>query len=302
MHAHTLRTRGLALAIPGVLAIAAAVGTTPVHGDDTGILGRFFRLGGSSSASSARAKPNSAPSGLPYSGGPGNGASNNAMKGSGGSFIPPASPRAPAATPTTGPIGAGPSTPEVAESGVGLPAVAPRPRVSNAATGAEPLLTRAALGRSNDGSQFGMFLQIYADGTVIDSEGVHRLSPSDLRPIAELVNSGELGRLRGHCGTPSSDFIEEVHVIAFERRLGRLTAVPFSYSGNPQGCDAAVKQLHTLIENLQAKLSRQPVATAPASAAVGSPAPLAIAPGAANPAPASTGAVIPLTPIDPHSH
>ncbi|APW62909.1 hypothetical protein [Paludisphaera borealis] len=310
MHAHILRTRGLVLAVPSVLVIAAAVGSTPVHGDDSGILGRFFRLGGSSSSSSSRARSNPAPSApatpsaLPY-GGSGN---PNAMKGNGGAFIPPASPRAPAATPTTGPITEGPSTPEVTESGVGLPAVAPRPRVSNAATSAEPLLTRMALGRSNDGSQFGMFLQIYADGTVIDSEGVHRLSPSDLKPIADLVNSGELGRLRGHCGNPSSDFIEEVHVIAYERRLGRLAAVPFSYSGNPQGCDHAVKQLHTLVENLQTKLSRQPVATAPAvgapslGAAVAAPGPAAIASGAASPALAPTGPVIPLTPIDPHAH
>ncbi|AMV38197.1 hypothetical protein [Planctomyces sp. SH-PL62] len=129
-----------------------------------------------------------------------------------------------------------------------------------------------ALGRSNDGSQFGMFLQVYADGTVIDSEGVHRLAPADLRPIAELVSSGELGRNRGHCGTPSSDYIEEVHVVVFERRLGRLTAQPFSYSGNPQGCDPSVRQLHTLIENLQARLSGQPVASA-ASAPASTPAP-----------------------------
>lgn len=288
MHAHTLRTRGLALALPGVLAMAAVVGTPAVHGDDTGILGRIFRLGGSTPSSSPRTRPNSAPSSPPYRG----------AGGGTGAFIPPASPRAPAVTPITGPMGEGPSTPEVVESGPGLPAVTPRPRVSNAATGAEPLLTRIALGRSNDGGQFGMFLQIYADGTVIDSEGVHRISPGDLRPIAELVNSGDLGRVRGHCGTPSSDFIEEVHVVAYERRLGRLTAVPFSYSGNPQGCDQSVKQLHTLVENLQAKLSR-PAASAGAAAAASAPTPNP--PALTNPSPAPTGAVIPLTPLDPHS-
>ena len=268
MHAHKLRTRGLSLAIPGVLAIVAALGTPPVHGDDNGILGRLFRLGGSSS-NSARSKPYPTNSSLPYGGGAGG---SRAVRGSGDAFIPPANPRAPAATPTTGPIGAGPSTPEITESGAGLPPLSPRPRVSSAATTAEPLLSRVALGRSNDGSQFGMFLQIFADGTVIDSEGVHRISSTDLRPIAELVNSGELGRLRGHCGNPSSDFIEEVHVIVYEHRLGRLAAVPFSYSGNPQGCDPSVKHLHTLIENLQAKLSRPPstVATSgPATLAAG---------------------------------
>lgn len=292
MHAHKLRTRGLALMFPGVLAIVAAVAAPPAHGDDTGILGRFFRLGGSSS-NPGRSKPQPANSGLPYGGGSG---ATNAPKGSGGAFIPPASPRAPAATPTTGPIGEGPSTPEFNESGTSLPPVAPRSRVSSAATTAEPLLSRIALGRSNDGSQFGMFLQVFADGTVIDSEGVHRISPTDLRPIAELVGSGELGRLRGHCGAPSSDFIEEVHIVVYEHRLGRLAAVPFSYSGNPQGCDPSLKQLHTLIENLQVKLSGQP---SPAATS-GSDAP---APAVSNTTPTTPGAVIPLTPIaSPASH
>ena len=61
---------------------------------------------------------------------------------------------------------------------------------------------------------------------------------------------------RGHCGAPSTDFIEHVHIVVFERRLGRLQAHSFSYSGNPQGCDHAVRHLHTVLENLQAKLSR----------------------------------------------
>ena len=286
MHAHKLRTRGLALAIPGLLAIVAAAGAPPVRGDDAGILGRLFRLGGSSS-SSGRSKPQPANPGLPYGGGTG---ASNAQKGSGGAFIPPASPRAPAATPTTGPIGDGPSTPEFNEPGASLPPVTPRSWVSSSSTTAEPLLSRIALGRSNDGSQFGMFLQIFADGTVIDSEGVHRVSPSDLRPIAELVGSGELGRLRGHCGAPSSDFIEEVHVVVYEHRLGRLAAVPFSYSGNPQGCDPSVKQLHTLIENLQVKLSGKPSIAATSSSDASIPA-------VSNPTPTTTGAVIPLTPI-----
>ena len=48
-------------------------------------------------------------------------------------------------------------------------------------TEADPVVTRVALGRSNDGTQFGMFLQIYADGTVIDSEGVHHLGREAIR-------------------------------------------------------------------------------------------------------------------------
>jgi hypothetical protein len=204
--------------------------------------------------------------------------------------------------------------------------VAPRPRVSPAITTADPVITRFALGRSNDGSQFGMFLQVFADGTVIDSEGVHHIRPADLRPIIDAVQSGDLYRLRGHCGAPSTDFIEYVHVVVFERRLGRLTAHSFSYAGNGQGCDPAIRQVHTALENLQAKLSRQPGMSS-AGAADGSasmPVPLGPSPMGApatsnslpgGPAPAygsrSTArpsmpamnsdapAVIPLTPLDP---
>ncbi len=149
--------------------------------------------------------------------------------------------------------------------------LSPRPRVSPAVTTADPLLTRFALGRSNDGTQFGMFMQIFADGTVIDSEGVHHIRATDLRPIFETVQSGELYRVRGHCGTPSTDFIEYVHIVVYERRLGRLNAHSFSYAGNTQGCDQAIRQLHTKLENLQAKLSRQPVMTSPAASVGGAP-------------------------------
>ncbi|MDG3004729.1 hypothetical protein [Paludisphaera mucosa] len=260
MHAQSLRRQITTASLIAASALAAPRAATA---DDTGLLGRLFRLGGTSNA--AKSKPTPAP--LPYgSGGEKAGVGRNHehdhAREPGDAFIPPAAARGPAPTPTAGPIGEGPSTPAVSEHGPAAPPITPRSRVSNAATDADPLLTRMALGRSNDGSQFGMFLQVYADGTVIDSEGVHRLAPADLKPIADLVASGELGRNRGHCGSPSSDYIEEVHVVVFERRLGRLTAQPFSYSGNPQGCDPSVRQLHTLVEGLQARLSGQPAAAA----------------------------------------
>jgi hypothetical protein len=202
--------------------------------------------------------------------------------------------------------------------------VSPRPRVTSAITTADPLVTRISLGRSNDGSQFGMFLQVFADGTVIDSEGVHHLRAADLKPIVDTVASGELFRGRGHCGAPSTDFVDYVHMIVYERRLGRLTASSFSYSGNPQGCEHAVRHLHTLLDNVQARISGHPAA---AGAGVGTsagplplgpsngfgvgrsprdlgtsspslgrqPAPPAVNSGGAGPA----GSVIPLTPVDP---
>lgn len=316
MRVFRYRRGGLVPVIPGLLAVVVAgAATAPALGDEPGILGRLFRLGGSSSPAPAnRGRQTQPPNPLPY--GPDANAAKEATRGD--NFVPPAAPRspstasAPTPTPTAGPLGEGPSTPEPL-GGNSAPPIAPRSRVSSAATSADPILTRVALGRSTDGSQFGMFMQIYADGTVIDSEGIHRMAAADIQPIADLVASGDLSRARGHCGAPSSDFIEDVQVIVYERRLGRLAAQSFSYSGNPQDCDHPVKHLHALVESLQMKLSGQP---APATPSAG-PAPLAAnpagppvvatgpAPGgnapilsSPAPAPLPTGAVIPLTPVD----
>ena len=100
-----------------------------------------------------------------------------------------------------------------------------------------------------------MLLQVFADGTVIDGEGVHHVSAEALKPVVEAVASGDLAKLKGHCGGPAGDFIENVHVIVFERSLGRLRANSFSYSGNPQGCDHAVHHLQKALDELQTKLS-----------------------------------------------
>jgi hypothetical protein len=182
--------------------------------------------------------------------------------GPGGSFPPPgSSTRAPGPTPSSNPISPeGPTTPELPGSANGQSRLTPRPRSTSAVTTADPLVVRAALGRSNDGSQFGMFLQVFADGTVFDSDGVHRLGSGEIRPLYEVIQSGELARLRGHCGTPSTDYVEHVQVVVFERRMGRMLAHSFSYGGNPQGCDNGIRRLHAALENIQAKLSRQPTA------------------------------------------
>jgi hypothetical protein len=298
--------------------IIMATGITPARGDDTGILGRLFRFGGGSSDSSPNTGPPNQSGSLPY--GRTSDSTAGAVSPTGLSPLAPSPmisnynglPQTPVTTP---PVADGPSQ-----------RLAPRPRVGPAVTTADPVLTRFALGRSNDGTQFGMFLQVFADGTVIDSEGVHRLRGVDLRPIVEVVQSGDLYRIRGHCGAPSTDFIEYVHVVIYERRLGRLNAHAFSYSGNPQGCDQSIRHLHTVLENLQAKLSRQagatnagvrigaatgpvPVGPSPMPAPEGSNlVPSGAAPpfgtqrGAQPTAPAvnpDPSAVIPLTPIDP---
>jgi hypothetical protein len=312
MHHRLLQVHGRSLISAGLLILAAAQGAA--RADEPGFLGRLFRLGGSAPSGSDASPSSSATnpaSSLPY----------GANSGSNPSYVPRTSvgsfsssspsafdslPQPPAVT-----------APMAAAAGPGQ-RLAPQPRVSSAVTTADPVLTRFALGRSSDGSQFGMFLQVFADGTVVDSEGVHRLRPGDLRPIVDAVQSGELYRLKGHCGAPATDFIEYVHIVVYEHRLGRLMAHSFSYSGNPQGCDHAIRHIHTALENLQAKLSRQ--AGAPGSPAVsGSPTPLGNSPPAPSsplgnspapvlgsrpippattPAAVPSGPVIPLTPLD----
>lgn len=267
-----------AMVAPGF--VIAAFGWQASYGDEPSRLGRLFRFGGSSSSSSssssspgqlgssaasrAQASNSSSPSPSPYLG-PGSSLTSDPQP----AMVAPAD---------GAPIG--PS-----------PRLVPQPRVSRPATESDPIVTRVALTRSNDGNQFGMFLQVYADGTVIDSEGVHHLSQKDLKPITDVLATGDLYRSKGYCGAPATDYVEQVYMVVYERSLGRLKANAFSYSGNPQGCDHAVRHLHTALDGLQAKLSRpaSPVANVPAAST----------PFPASPAPVNTtGSTIPLTPIN----
>ena len=208
--------------VPGLLVLVFH--PRSVKADDSSFLGRLFRLGGNSSSASQSSSSASTKSAGGY-GTSGSQAPTSAFGdiGSGGSFYPSGSStsRSPNPTPTSGPIPMeGPSTPALSSTHDAQPRLNPRPRVSGAVTTADPLLTRMALGRSNDGSQFGMLLQVFADGTVLDSDGVHHLGASDLRPLMEAIQNSDLARVRGHCGTPSSDYIEYVHIVVFERRMG----------------------------------------------------------------------------------
>ncbi len=255
-------------------------------GDDSnsGILGRIFRFGDKPSTSGpapSQAGPQFTP--LPYGS-------------SFGNSLPPSGSTARPANPPVSNFGGLPETPPLSTASGPAERLTPRSRVSSAVTNADPILTRFALGRSNDGSSFGMFMQVFADGTVVDSEGVHRVRLADLKPIVDAVQSGEVYRLRGHCGAPSSDFIEYVHIVVYERRFGRLQAHAFSYSGNPQGCDHVIRHLHSALENLQAKLSH-PATPAGAGTIGASPAvPLNAAPSLPSTTPA--GPVISLSPPD----
>ncbi|WP_406697102.1 hypothetical protein V5E97_39580 [Singulisphaera sp. Ch08] len=209
------------------------------YGEEPSRLGRLFRFGGSP-ANSAPSTPS------------------------------PTTPAPRAPSPSEPPQGMlfSATTPAPAPNNGATPRLVPQPRVSRASTESDPILSRISLVRSSDGNQFGMVLQVYADGTVLDNEGTHHVSQTDLKPLIDLLASGDLFRVKGHCGAPATDFVEQVHVVAYERSLGRLRANAFSYSGNPQGCDHAVRHLHTVLEGLQAKLSRPAVAS-PTSAPAG---------------------------------
>ena len=223
--------------------ILATSCASPILGDEPGRLGRLFRMG--SSASSPK-PPISAPS------------------------TPPSFSGQPALS----------TPPSTASSTAVVPAIKPKPRVNKPVTEADPLVTRISLGRSDTGSQFGMFLQVFADGTVIDGEGVHRVNPDALKPVVEAVSAGELAKLRGHCGGPAGDFIENVHVTVFDRSLGRLRANSFSFSGNPQGCDHAVIHLQKVLDDLQTKLGAPTLSspTAPTNNSTATPIPLTTTP------------------------
>jgi hypothetical protein len=243
MRTVTRRRPDATLAAMGLVLLG--VGAAALAGDEPGVLGRLFRgSGGSNTARPAERFPaqRSQPSVM------------NARPTQPPPLLGlPASPAAslPASTPT-------------APGSSAATRIRPQPRVNRAATEADPILTRIALGRSDNGDQFGMFLQVYADGTVIDGEGIHRAGAEAMRPLVQILQSSELSRLRGHCGAPPTDFIEQVYVTVYERtKLGGLRANTFSFTGNPQGCDPVIRQLHSAIEALVTKLSREPGSTPP---------------------------------------
>src|SRR5262249_22260905 len=113
-------------------------------GEDSGFLGRLFRFGGSAGPTNGGSTAGGRAGEPPYARDPG----------TAGGFVPPSTPPAwaPQSLPTFGGL---PETPP-SSTGTGPAArLTPKPRVSPAVTSADPVLTRFALGRSNDGSAFG---------------------------------------------------------------------------------------------------------------------------------------------------
>ena len=225
--------------------VCLAVPVLPALGDEPSRLGRLFRFGPASDSSKTTApvaaNPAAAPSGT-FGGVLSSTASTPATSRSVADYYgQPA-----LSTPPTTSTGAGSLSPS--------PRITPKPRINKAVTEADPLVSRISVGRADGGSQFGMFLQVFADGTVIDGGGVHKIGPDALKPVIEAVTGADFGKIKGHCGGPAGDTFENIHVVTYERAYGRLRANAFSYSGNPQGCDHAVHHLHKVLEDLQLKL------------------------------------------------
>jgi hypothetical protein len=258
MRPGTRKIVGITLVASGVLTLGAL--GRPSRGDEPGRLGRLFRFGSSSTSSSP--SPVDPPSTF--------GASTTTTP----NVLPPFS--APPSS-TASPTNDSPAPPRLV----------PQPRNSRPATEADPLLTRISIGRGDNGTRFGMFLQIYTDGTVLDSEGVHHVHRDALKPLIDAINASDAYRRRGHCGAPATDFIEQVYVTVFERNFGRLRANSFSYSGNIQGCDHTIKHLQDAIDAIQNKIAGPPVA-----------APMMPAPLNTLPAPPRSPRSIPLTPLN----
>ncbi len=236
MRSAILTTFGLALIGSGLFAL------TEARADEPGRLGRLFRLGGETTPPNPRPKDTGAGADPSRS-------------------FPLTTLPAPAVNHS--------AAPQPAPTGP-TQRITPQARTSKPATEAEPILTRVTIGRSDNGGQFAMFLQVYADGTVIDSEGVHHVKQDQLKPIYDQLQSGEIPRLKGHCGGPPTDYIEQVLYTVYDKSLGRVRATSFSFSGNQQGCSPVIRQLNTAVDALQMKLQSSSMASAPVSRSTGS--------------------------------
>ena len=248
----------------------------PVRGDEPGRFGRLFRFGAASEPSKST-HSSSPKSSLATSTPPGGSTISPPYRSVVDSYTAPA-----LSTPPTTASGSNGLSPQ--------PRISPKSRVNKPITEADPLVTRLAVGRADGGSQFGMFMQVFADGTVIDSEGVHKVNPDVLKPVVEAVSSNDFAKLKGHCGGPAGDTFENYHVVTYERAYGRLRANAFSYSGNPQGCDHAVHHLHKVLEELQMKLNTP----AGMGGATASMTPLVVPPVTTPPSSSLTPTLVPL--------
>lgn len=171
------------------------------------------------------------------------------------------------------------------------PRIRPQPKSSRPITEADPLLTLTSILKSDNGQRFAMFMQVYADGTIVDGEGVHHVARTALQPLVDALRGSEAMKQHGHCGGPPTDYLEQTHVIVYERGMGRLRANAFSYSGNTEGCDHSLKHVRDAIDALQRQISGQ------GSAASAHPAAPSTDPSLPGLAPLSPAAPSPMPPV-----
>ncbi len=171
------------------------------------------------------------------------------------------------------------------------PRIRPQPKSSRPITDADPLLTLTSILKSDNGQRFAMFMQVYADGTIVDGEGVHHVARTALQPLVDALRGSEAMKQHGHCGGPPTDYLEQTHVIVYERGMGRLRANAFSYSGNTEGCDHSLKHVRDAIDALQRQISGQ------GSAASAHPAAPSTDPSLPGLAPLSPAAPSPMPPV-----
>lgn len=263
-------------------------------GPAPGPIARLFRVGRSSSAR----KSNSAPA---SDVGSQSSAPNNAdsLFGSFGSTSTYANAPSSRSSSNSQPIGSGSTIP-----GPG-PRIRPQPKSSRPITEADPLLTLTSILKSDNGQRFAMFMQVYADGTIVDGEGVHHVARTALQPLVDALRGSDAMKQHGHCGGPPTDYLEQTHLIVYERGMGRLRANAFSYSGNTDGCDHSLKHVRDAIDALQRQISGQgPAASAHSPVPSTDPtvpglAPLSpAAPSPMPPVPLDGARSIPLDPLD----
>jgi hypothetical protein len=144
---------------------------------------------------------------------------------------------------------------------------------------ADPLLSRFAIGRASDGQTFGLFMHIFADGTVMDSNGLHHSDPAAFERLKDTLRETPLEQLERHTEGTASDYLEVVYLVAYQRAGTKLRAVPLSHAGNTSTAPPSLQRLHAALEAFQAHIS-SPVPGTPA---------------AAMSAPVGTGSVVPAT-------
>lgn len=149
----------------------------------------------------------------------------------------------------------------------GQPAAVPPASLVPAPANGDPLVTRLAVGRATDGSTFGLFLQVYADGTVMDSAGLHHADPARLGAVRDALAALPLDGLDHHYPGPAAGDLEVIQLIVYRRSKGKIQAVPVSYSGEPSGAPEEVRRLNEALEDFEIHLAGGPVdapTTAPA--------------------------------------